>query len=304
MRCKYCKLEAVTVKGKLRLCKNHFNQYYINRIKKVIRKVPVKDKTILVAISGGKDSVSVLHALNSLKEHYKYELAAVFIDLGIKTFSSESLYLSEKLCKELSVPFNVLNMEKEYGFTTEDLGATGKKVCSECGTAKRYVLNRYAFENNFDFIVTGHNMDDEIIFLNQNILSNNLNYIKRYTFYWTPTLSEVKLIGKIKPQFFISENDNKEYCKINSLDYVQSVCPFSENSSHTKLEEGIKLLNKKMDYSYGFINFFIKLNKFLPEEESRDYKFCKNCGFPTSNFEYCKFCKTSEKIKKIKNEKH
>ncbi len=304
MRCKYCKEQAVTVVNKVKLCKNHFNQRYINRIRKVIRKVPVKEKKIVVAISGGKDSVAILHVLNSIKEHYRFSVEAVFIDLGIKTFSDESYEISKKLCYNLSIKLHCVNLYETYSVTTEDLGLISKKICAECGTVKRYVLNKFAFENNFDFVVTGHNMDDEIIFLKQNILSNSINYIKRYTFYYTPTLPDVKLVGKIKPQFFISEQDNIDYCKINNLDYVQIKCPFSENSPHLKLEKGIRMLNEKMDYSYGFINFFININKYLPNEENPDYKFCKNCGFPTSNFESCKFCKSIDRIKKIKNEKY
>ena len=297
MKCKYCNEPAVTVKKKIRLCKNHFNQQFIKKIKKVLKKVPIKDKKILIAVSGGKDSVAILHALQQLKSYYNFQTEAIFIHLGIGEFSEKSLEISNKICNSLSIKLNILNLKEEYGFTTEQLAKLDKKVCSNCGTVKRYVLNDFAYKNNFDFIITGHNMDDEVIFLNQNILSNNIEYVKRYSYFYTPTLREVKLIGKIKPQFFIPEQDNLEYCKINNLSFVTLSCPHSNVSSHKKLEQGLKVLNESMDYSYNFLQFFIKINKYLPETEI-NFKFCSSCGFPTVNYEQCKFCKMRDKLEK------
>ena len=294
-RCRYCNNEAVVVKNKKKICKTHFNNFYINRLKKVIRKTPIKEKKVLLAISGGKDSVAIVHALAGLQEHYNFSFELIFIDLGIDSFSKESFTVSEKLANQLNLKIHYYSLSDYHKIKIDDLSKITNKICSYCGTMKRYLLNKFAYENDFDFIITGHNMDDEIIFLQQNILSGAVEYVKRYSSFYTETLREKKLIGKIKPQFFLSEQDNIDYCRINELDYIKIKCPYSEKSSHNVIGEGIRFLNGKMDYSYNFLQFFLKINKFLPDKEV-EFKFCDKCGFPTTNYEKCKFCKTVEKV--------
>ena len=290
MKCKYCKNDGLVKVRKRLLCKEHFNQYYYKRVKKVLRNVPIKNKKILIALSGGKDSVAILHFFSIIKDKYKFNLEAIFIDLGIEKFSSNSLDLSVNLCKSLGISLNVVSVKEQYKKTIDDIAIRNKKVCAICGTVKRYVINDFAYKNSFDFVITGHNMNDEIIFLKQNILGNQIDYIKRYTRFYTETLPEVKLIGKIKPQFFITEQDNLNYCIVNNLEFISDTCPYSEKTPHKKLEYFIQELDKKMDYSLSFINFFIKINEYLPEKKL-NYKFCSKCGYPTVNKDICKFCK-------------
>jgi len=291
LRCTYCGKESVVTIRKRRLCKDHFNQYYTKRIEKVLKKVPLKNKKILIALSGGKDSVAIFHFLATNREKYRIKIEGIFINLGIPEFSEKSLEICKKLAKSLDVKLNILDLYENYNKKIPDIAEKYKRVCSYCGTIKRFMINDYAYKNNFDFIITGHNMDDEIIFLKQNILSNSIEYIKRYTKFYTETLKDLKLIGKIKPQFFVSENDNKVYCKTNDLEFITDKCPYSKKSSHSVLEKFIKIINKRMDYSYSFLNFFLKINDYLPSGEVIDYKFCPNCGYPTVNKNICKFCR-------------
>ncbi len=291
MKCTYCNNESVVTIRKRKLCKEHFNNYYKKRIEKVLKKVPIKSKRILVALSGGKDSVSIFHFLSKAKDKYKFYLEGIFIDLGIEKFSEKSKMISIKLADSLGLNLNVVSLKEIYKKTIDEISEKEKKVCASCGTIKRFVINDFAYKNNFDFIITGHNMDDETIFLNQNILSGSIEYIKRYTRFYTETLQNLKLIGKIKPQFFVSENDNKVYCNVNNLEYVKDSCPYSKKSPHKKLEWFVKNLNKKMDYSYNFLNFFLKINDYLPETKINEFHFCPECGYPTVNKTICKFCR-------------
>ncbi len=292
LKCTYCKNESVVTIKKRKLCKDHFNQYYYKRIKKVLSKVPIKNKKILIAISGGKDSIAITHFLSTVQDKYKFKLEGIFIDLGIENFTEKSMEFAKKIAEKINIKLHILNLKENYDKNITDLAQKYKRVCAYCGTVKRFVLNDFAYKNGFDFIITGHNMDDETIFLKQNILSGSVEYIKRYTKFYTETLHNLKLIGKIKPQFFVSENDNKVYCKVNDLEYVQEQCPFSKKSSHKILEKTIKILNQRMDYSFNFLNFFIKINEYLPEfEEKVEFKFCPECGYPTINKTICKFCR-------------
>ena len=290
MKCKYCQNIAIVKVKKRNLCKEHFNQYFSKRVKKVLKNVPIKNKKILIALSGGKDSIAIFHYFSQIKEKYNIELEGIFLELGIDDFSDKSLEICKNISEKLNIKLNIVNIKEKYGKSIKDIAKENKKVCSLCGTVKRYVINDFAYKNNFDFIITGHNMNDEIIFLKQNILGNQVDYIKRYTRFYTETLLDLKLIGKIKPQFFVTEEDNRNYCLVNNLDFVVETCPFSEQTPHKKLQEMIEELDKKMDYSLSFINFFIKINEYLPEKEL-DYRFCSNCGYPTVNKNLCKFCK-------------
>ena len=86
-RCKKCNKPAIyrVRYARLWLCPKHFVEFFERRVKKTIDdyKLIRGVKRVLVAVSGGKDSVAALYVLNKFKEIYGYELLGVTIDLGI-----------------------------------------------------------------------------------------------------------------------------------------------------------------------------------------------------------------------------
>ena len=162
--CKYylqCHQDAVTYVpfSKVPLCKEHFLKNIEYRIRKTIDEfhlIDFKDpnEKIMVALSGGKDSASLLTMLNHVLRN-KVSLEALFIDLGISplNYSYESGIVARDLCERLQVPLHIVNVKQEYGFDIDDIHEIGQTYfkhrhdtkfghfrgeCSYCGLIKRY----------------------------------------------------------------------------------------------------------------------------------------------------------------------
>ncbi len=296
MRCRLCGKKAIY--KELRFCEEHFTVYFNNKVKKVMNNPLFKDKKLLVALSGGKDSSSLLYSLVKLVEKGEIgfsfgKIEAVFIDLGISGFSEENLVLCRQLCKELDVNLNVVKIAKEYGISVDEISKSSKKVCSDCGVLKRYLLNKFAFDNGFDFVLTGHNIDDELFFALHNLINGNLDYFVR-SGKITPSNSKKRLVGRIKPLYYLSEKETAIFCLINKLPFSKEKCPYSKNNAQIEMKKRIPVLLDRKSKKISFLKNLNKLKKHFPNEEQYEVEECEKCGFPTTT-KLCKFCRIVEK---------
>ena len=323
-RCRHCKKEAIVFKHWFWMCKEHFLTYYLNRVKRVLDKFDLKDKRLLVAVSWGKDSQALLDIMAELKPHYGYHLEWLFIKLwvgdacsiqsgfgvvdeeigkGFNKFCRSAYESIMEVANEHNIKINIVDLEREYGHSVPELAAKWWKACSVCGTSKRYVMNRFARENNFDIILTWHNLTDLVIFANLNIVASKYDEVLNVASYWLPWNKDLKLVGKLKPQFRLEEEDNELYCSLKWINYVSSSisCPLNDKkSTHNIFETYVKDLEKKYNYSYHFMKFLRKTLNFDNLANKWEAKFCKKCWYLTNASDgICRFCK----IMDFKNEK-
>ena len=86
-----------------KLCKKHFIKYFENKVFRTITKFNLigKKENLGIAISGGKDSLTVLSILNKLsKQNPKIKLTAIMIDEGIKGYRDATLKTAKDFCKK------------------------------------------------------------------------------------------------------------------------------------------------------------------------------------------------------------
>ena len=108
---------------------------------------------IAVALSGGKDSITLLMALKNLQRFYpkKFELIAITVNPGFEFFDTSILY---DICKEIDVELVVAESHiKEIVFDIRK----EKNPCSLCANLRRGILNTTAIEHNCNKIALGHN---------------------------------------------------------------------------------------------------------------------------------------------------
>ena len=80
------------------------------------------DDHLAVAVSGGKDSLSILHILAKLKRSRpKTTLTAVTVDEGIKGYRDEALEIADLNCKKLEIPHHIVSFKELYGFTLDEM---------------------------------------------------------------------------------------------------------------------------------------------------------------------------------------
>jgi len=283
MKCYKCNKKAVVlIRRKKYACKEHFNQWVRGRVESVIRKFKVKGK-IAVAISGGKDSATCLKLLSTFKN---LQIFPFHINLGIKSYSKSCLKAVRKVCSELKLEPHIIDLKKEYGITLDRI--KGRK-CSDCGTIKRYLSNKFAFENRLDWVATGHNLTDELVFILNNLLSGQVSQLLRIG-PALPSMKEKKLVGRIKPLYFLMESETEKFAILNEIPFYRGKCPYSKEAPTTSLKKIVKVLEKDYpDKVRNLVNSFLRIKEKLPEERFKT-KFCKKCGYPSLG-KICKFCR-------------
>src|SRR3989338_11600834 len=161
-----------------RLCKNHFIEYFESKVFKTIRQFDLigKEEHLGVALSGGKDSLTLLNLLSKLsKQNPKIKLTAIAINEGIHGYRDKTLITAGKFCEKNKVPLHVYSYEDEFGMPLDSMLKTlDVKPCTICGIFRRYLLNKKSKELGFTKLATGHNLDDECQSILMNQFKNNI----------------------------------------------------------------------------------------------------------------------------------
>ena len=301
MKCTKCGGVAVIgmPQHRLQLCAEHFLEWVPSMVQRAIAKYHMfeRDDRILVAVSGGKDSLTLWEVLIQLG----YQTEGVYINLGIdhENYSNVSQERAETFAfAHGDVPLRVINVQETYGKAIPDLTRTrrGRRICSACGLVKRHIMNRIAYEGNYAAIATGHNLDDEAATLMQNVLHWQGGYLKRQA----PILPSIhpKLARKVKPLCHLYERETAAYALVRGIQFVEQECPFSVDAKTIFYK---KILNRLESRSPGakmqFYLSFLQAKReglFRKDEQEIDFNTCQKCGQPTMAGEMCAFCRLWE----------
>lgn len=286
MKCKFCNKEAeVTIRyPRMHLCENHFKEYCENRVKNVIDKHRLieKDEKLLVAVSGGKDSLVLAYILNKLG----YEFEGLHIDLGIEDYSEMCKKSSKKIFSEIGLPLHIVKIKKLLGRGIGEV-KTRRPVCSYCGLTKRYIMNKFAYDNGFTTVATGHNLDDESAFVFSNILHWNIDYLSKQG----PLLeAEDKFVKKIKPLYELRDKEISLYASFAKIEHVTKKCKYARGATSIKYKKFLDILEKdnpgiKLNFIRGFLR-----NRKIFKKKDFELRECEICGMPSQG-KKCAFCR-------------
>lgn len=295
MRCIQCeKKAAIALRAyNASFCEDHFISFFENRVKKTIVKYKLFEEgdKILVAVSGGKDSLTLWQVLKRLN----YEADGLYIDLGIGDYSELSLRKAGAFAEKLRSRLYVFSLTDTFGKGIFDISKILRRTtCSACGAIKRYVMNRTCIEKGYGVICTGHNLDDEA----SSLLGNLLYWRGEYL--WKKGLllesREGHLAKKVKPLFLISEKETTAYAIISQIDYVYDECPYSKGAKTLMYKEILNRLEfESPGTKLGFVKGYLRHFRGIREDEKDRLKYCRICGYP-SHGERCLFCSLKEKL--------
>jgi tRNA(Ile)-lysidine synthase TilS/MesJ len=167
---------------KLALCEVHYPEWFVAQTQRFIEKYRMfgPDERVLVAVSGGKDSLALWDVLLQLG----YQADGLYINLGIDDYSAASCAKIEQfVAQRPDTQFTIVDIKAEYGETLPQVAGRVRrgrgKPCSVCGLVKRHVMNRITRDGGYDALATGHNLDDEVAVLFGNVLHWQTGYIAR-----------------------------------------------------------------------------------------------------------------------------
>ena len=197
---------------------------------------------IVVGLSGGKDSLSLLYCLNLYRKfsHTDFEIQPVTLDLGFPGFNPKPL---EDFCKSLDLKLIVHDSKEVYEILKIQQEKQGLKhlPCSICSRMKKAAINKVANELNFNKVAFAHHADDAI----ETLLMNEIYGSRIATF--SPKMHlENANIDFIRPFLLVHEKDIKQFVKEENIFVVGSSCPADKNTTR----EDIKILLNNIYHQY------------------------------------------------------
>jgi tRNA-5-methyluridine54 2-sulfurtransferase len=307
MNCTKCKAKAVIKlpRHNAAFCNGCFNGFVRDQVAKAIKsqKMFGKKDRILVAVSGGKDSLALWDIL--LKLGYKAD--ALYVNLGIGSYSEEShgkaVHFAGTIAASHGAALHIHTVEQEEGAGIRELAMlVHRPTCSTCGTIKRYQFNRAAVEHGYDVMATGHNLDDEAA----RLLGNVLHWQDEYLNKQGPSLpaSVEGFAKKVKPLYRLAERELAAYCILNRIDYIVDECPMAKGARTLLYKEVLNRLEAespgtKQSFYWGFLDKQSKPEvspKTMAERDQSALHPCSACGQPTTA-EMCSYCKLMARAK-------
>lgn len=291
MKCTVCKGEAVVrlPAHNARFCVQHFDEFFLRQVERAIRKLKMlrPGSTVVVAVSGGKDSLTTADVLTRLG----YNVIGFHIDLGISEdeFSAQSLEASKQFFARLGRPLTVYSVPQQLGSPMTEVAKRYKRPCAVCGLTKRHLINEFARSQNAEAVATGHHLDD----LTSALLANALRWDVKYLRKTLPVLPEEGgFAKKVKPLAFLSEEEVRTYVRLRGIQHVTTRCPFSAEARFKRLKS---LLDQLEEESPGtkraFYGTFLDVAHLFSEGGSeRSLVVCQTCGLPAAS-DPCAFCR-------------
>ncbi|MDR2204102.1 MAG: TIGR00269 family protein [Nitrososphaerota archaeon] len=288
-----------------KLCKKCFSKSVEAKVRSTITKYRMLEfnDQLAIAVSGGKDSLSLLHILVKLQKYRpKTVLTAVTVDEGIKGYRDEALAITVENCKKLEVPLHIVSFKDLFGLTLDELitkvrakGQTELTPCAYCGVLRRRAMNVAAREVNATKIATAHTLDDEMQTVLMNIFRGDTARLSKET----SITSKVHplLVRKIKPFCEIPENESALYAYVKKIPFQDTPCPYASDA----LRNDIRTMLNTLEEKHAGTKFTISrtMEKLRPAIEriviNNVFYICKECGEPSAQ-ELCKICEMLKQI--------
>jgi len=293
MKCRMCHGRAVIKlpAHNLNLCENCFVTFLQRRVRRTIGSLRLLSpgEKVLVAVSGGKDSLSLWDLLLELG----YQAEGLYIDLGIGEYSQKSEEKAVSFAQRKGARLHIQRVKDYFGgLAIPEIARRAKRTsCSVCGLVKRYLMNQSG--RCFDVIATGHNLDDEVSFLLGNLLNWQTDALARQA----PSLPDREsLRRKVKPLVLCSEREMAAYALIRGIDYILDECPYSQGSTSLLYKSALNRLEQgSPGTKLRFYQGFLKSRLAFVGEEEPELQPCENCGYLTTT-QICSFCRLQQRV--------
>jgi uncharacterized protein (TIGR00269 family) len=288
-----------------RLCKKCFAESIESKVRATIVKYKMLSYNdhVAVAVSGGKDSLSMLEVLAKMERKYpRATLVAVTVDEGIAGYRDEALEITAKTCKRLRIPHHVVSFKQLYGYTLDEIveriRQRGSELtpCAYCGVLRRKAMNQAALDVKAKKIATGHTLDDEVQTSLMNIFHGDVPKLASEK----PVTEQVhpRLVQKIKPFCEIPEKESALYAYVKGIAFQNTPCPYAGEALRNDIRS---LLNRMEERHAGTIfTVFKSIERIRPAlaglREKGEFKECQQCGNPAAG-DMCMACQLLKQIK-------
>ncbi len=300
MKCDLCSSEAVTLieYNGSHLCGQHFIKYVDRRVKKEIRKQVRIDSgdTIAVAVSGGKDSMVMLHILNGIfGPRPDVTLHVIAIDEGIEGYRPPSIDVIKKYCTENEIPLSIRSFS-ELGLTMDAISPVSgdNSPCTYCGVFRRRLMNDEARKIGAKYLATGHNLDDMAQSVMMNFVRGDVERLARLG---PHTRIREGLIPRFHPLRMIPEAESLLYAIVSGIPFWDGECPYWTEALRNQYRDIIDELDMRTPgIKFSILSSYDEIRPMLYENyPSADTNICE-CGESCVG-KKCRACQYEKSLK-------
>jgi len=273
-----------------RLCPTCFKASLRERVQGAINRFDMLDhwSRVAVGVSGGKDSLTLLHILKGIEEGtHGSELIAITVDEGIKGYRDEALGIVERACRAMGVEWRLVSFRDLFGSTMDDIAARERSLgaCSFCGVLRRRALNEAAKEVDADRLATGHTLDDMAQSALLNLLRGDIGKMASLDpgGYTSPGF-----VRRIKPLCEVPERETTLYAYLRGFELQSTPCPYAGEAMREDARAFLGDMEARRPGTlFTAYNTALKL---IPATASPTaMRTCKICGEPSVG-ETCRVC--------------
>lgn len=295
-KCRVCRGPAVIdlPRHNANFCAEHLQQLCRRQVEKAIvdHEMLQPGDRVLVAVSGGKDSLALWDLLVELG----YEADGLYVGLGIGDYSDVSGRYAHAFAETRGLRLETVDLRDDYGYDVPTAARATRRVpCSACGLSKRHLFDAAARDGRYDALATGHNLDDEAAVLLGNTLRWDVSYLARQR----PVLAGgAGFPRKIKPLMRLTERETAAWCIVRGIDYQVEECPMAAGNRHLGYKVALNELEARSPGTKAsfYLSFLDNMGSVLEPHrlaggETLDP--CRRCGAPTTG-DVCAFCRLVE----------
>ncbi len=297
MKCRVCRGPAVIDirRHNANFCEEHFLKLCHDQVTRAIEAFDMLSPgdRVLVAVSGGKDSLALWDILLDLG----YEVDGLYLGLGIGEYTEASGCHVRRFATARGLNLREVDLRSEHGFDIPNGSRAAKRPpCSACGLSKRHLFDSATRDGGYDALATGHNLDDEAAVLFGNVLRWEGEYMARQF----PVLPAGNgFPRKVKPLVRLSERETAAYCVLRGIDYQVEECPMAEGNRHLGYKAALNAIEAqspgtKHTFYFNFLDRAAGLFRDRMAEVDTGLDTCTRCGSP-ANGEICSFCRLAER---------
>ncbi len=193
-------------------------------------------ENIAVALSGGKDSMLMLHGLCHLSRYHpaKFSVTAIFIDLG---FDNIDIPTMKETCEKLNIPLVI--RKTDIAPLVFDI-RNESNPCALCAKMRRGAIHDAAIEAGCRTIALGHHRDDAI-----ETLAMNLIYEGRIGCFQPVTYLDRKDVRAIRPMIYLTERQIANTVERLNIPIIKNPCPMDHASVRKETKDLLKLGEEK-----------------------------------------------------------
>ncbi|MFX0124590.1 MAG: ATP-binding protein [Candidatus Hodarchaeota archaeon] len=271
--------------------------------KKVRNQIPkyVQGSSIAVALSGGKDSTTLLHVLHKNQRKLKITMLMAII---LEEETTELQFAREKVITKLKQNYSDIHfIQKSYSelfdytlprlIQQSDNQGLGFTPCAICGILRRHGIMRLALDNKADFIAMGNTLEDEAETILLNIIRGNPRKNYRDKIEYKP-VDRKSLPLRIKPLVKISEKTVRIYSKIHQLPILNVQCTFALRSLRSEISIFLNSIEEKNPRVLYNITSSIRKETNRNSQVKMVHK-CRRCSSYSPELE-CAACRVIQKI--------